>query len=851
MTDKEGLLQGETSRVTGGQSGSSLGGRAREAEGSASDTCFHCGLPLPSSELFEAEIDGQRRRFCCFGCQSVCKMIFESGLEGFYQRAPEGAQLAPPPELPKNLSFYDLDEIQSEYVTHLGEQREIDLLVEGIHCAACVWLIERGMAQLPGVTSANVNLSGRRLHLRWDNSQVKLSRIMAKLGEIGYAAVPFDPDAAEGRLKKQNRAFLFRIAFAGFTMMNMLWISIALYTGADEGEFRTLFYWVGMALATPTLLYSGFPFLKGAWTGIKRAHMTMDVPIAIGASATYLYSSYSTIFNPLQGHVYFDTVVNLIFVLLVGRFLESTSKRHAVAATQRLMDLQPRVATRLKEDKEQTVPVRALKPGDLILVKAGEQIPADGSITDGRSTVNEAMLTGESRPVEKGVGDSVSAGTMNLGSAIQVEVSGVLKDTTLGRIIHLVEEAQASKAPIQRIADRIVPWFVTITLLLAVTTLGIWWESGFEKALMAAVSVLIITCPCAFGMATPMAIAVASGLGARNGILIKNGEVLETLSGISHFVFDKTGTLTEGRMKVQELHLAGGVDEREVVRLAAAAESQSEHIIARAIVQRAEAMEIGIGVSGVSGFENRSGSGVSAEVEGHKILLGSRAWMAQNRVKGLDGFAAVARRLEEQAVTCVYMAVDGGMVALFGVADQLRPSAAPLLDSLRSKGIHLTLLSGDSESVARAVATRLGGMEVIAEVLPEQKDSVIQRLQERGEKVAMVGDGINDAPALIRADVGISLGSGTDASMESSDIVLMSDELDKVEQAVALSRRTLRTIRQNIGISLIYNSIMVPLAMMAYVTPLVAAIAMPISSLAVIGNSARIRTLFTERGTDG
>ncbi len=809
------------------------------------ETCFHCGLPLSPTERFEAEVDGQLRRFCCFGCQSVCKMIYESGLEGFYQRTPEGTRLAPPPELPENLSFYDLDEIQEEYVTRHGEQREIDLLVEGIHCAACVWLIERGMERLPGVTAANVNLSGRRLHVRWDNTRVQLSRILAKLGEIGYAAVPFDPDAAEGRLKKQNRAFLFRIAFAGFTMMNMLWISIALYTGADEGEFRTLFYWVGMALATPTLLYSGFPFLKGAWTGLRRAHMTMDVPIAIGASATYLYSSYSTIFNPLQGHVYFDTVVNLIFVLLVGRFLESTSKRHAVAATQRLMDLQPRVATLLKEGTEQTVPVKALKAGDQILVKAGEQIPADGTITEGRSSVNEAMLTGESRPVEKGEGDAVSAGTLNIGSALQVEVTGVLKDTTLGRIIHLVEEAQASKAPIQRIADRIVPWFVTITLLLSAVTLAIWWNSGFEKALMASVSVLIITCPCAFGMATPMAIAVASGLGARHGILIKNGEVLETLSGITHFIFDKTGTLTEGRMKVQEMHLAEGVDEREILRLAATAESRSEHIIAQAIVSEAREQGTEVDSSTLDHFENRSGFGIGAEMEGRKILLGSRAWLELNGVPVENAFIEMTQRLEAQGVTCVYMAMDGREVALFAVADQLRPSAAPLLESLRRQGMRLTLLSGDSRPVAEAVAERLGGMEVIAEVLPDDKDRVIRRFQESGVKVAMVGDGINDAPALIRADVGISLGSGTDASMESSDIVLMSDELNKVEQAVALSRRTLRTIRQNIGISLVYNSVMVPLAMMAYVTPLVAAIAMPISSLLVIGNSARIRTQFT------
>ncbi len=813
------------------------------------DGCFHCGSPLPERELFEAEIDGHSRHFCCLGCQSVCKVIYDSGLEGFYQRAPEGTLLAPPPELPKDLAFYDLDEVQSEYVTDLGEQREIDLLVEGIHCAACVWLIERTLAGVPGVISANVNLSGRRLHLRWDNSKIHLSQILARLGEIGYAAVPFDPDAAEGTLKRQNRAFLFRIAFAGFAMMNLLWVSIALYTGADEGEFRNLFYWVGFALATPTLFYSGFPFLKGAWTGLRRMHLTMDLPIAIGATSTYLYSGYVTVFNPIQGHVYFDTVVNLIFVLLVGRFLESTSKRHAVAASQRLMDLQPRVATVVRDGVDQIVPVRAVNAGELILVKAGEQIPVDGTIIEGRSSINEAMLTGESRPVDKTKGDNVSAGTMNLTSTLQIRVTGVLKNTALGRIIHLVEEAQASKAPIQRIADRIVPWFVTVTLVLAALTFAFWLNTGLELALMTAVSVLIITCPCAFGMATPMAIAVASGLGARNGILVKNGEVLETLSRISHFVFDKTGTLTEGRMKVQVLHLAEGSREQEIVALAALVERYSEHSIAQAIISRAESDEQEQATGSVVDFENQAGLGVRADVNGQKILLGSRTWLAQNGVEDSGVFTDPARTLETGAVTCVYMAIDGREVALFGIADQLRPGAAELLDSLRQQGIRLTLLSGDSKLVAQAVAEQLGGMEVIAEVLPDEKDSVIQQLKKGGARVAMVGDGINDAPALIRADVGISLGSGTDASMESSDIVLMSDELDKVEQSVALSRRTLRTIRQNIGISMVYNSIMVPLAMMTYVTPLVAAIAMPISSLLVIGNSARIRTLFTKRSS--
>ncbi len=814
--------------------------------------CFHCGLPLPPDEQFVEQIEGKERHFCCFGCQSVCKAIYDAGLDGFYQRTPDGTLLTPPPEPPRDIALFDLDEVQEEFVTELGEEREINLLVEGIHCAACVWLIERGLATLPGILKAQVNLANKRLLVRWDNSRVKLSVIIKRLGEIGYSAVPFDPEAAEGTIKKQNRALLFRMAVAGFAMMNLMWISIALYTGADTadgGEFRPMFHWIGFALATLTLFYSGSVFLKGAWAGLRHRHLTMDLPIAIGATTTYLYSSYVTVSGSEVGEVYFDTVVNFIFVILVGRFLEAMSKRHAVAATQRLMDLQPRVATLLNEGVEKIVPIRTVKLDETVLVKAGDKVPVDGVVIEGRSSVDESMLSGESEPVRKEAGHSVSAGTVNLHSALTLRVTGTLRNTSLGRIIALVEEAQASKAPIQCMADRIVPWFVMSTLLLATLTFLFWVGSGFELALMAATSVLIITCPCAFGLATPMAIAVAAGQGARHGILVRNGEVLETLSRVSHFVFDKTGTLTTGRMQLQQLIPLAGQEESQLLRLAATVERYSEHSIARAIVETAEERRLNITTSSPEGFESLPGHGVKALVEGHQVVLGTFNWLQQNGVELDDGLREQARALEEKATSCIHMALDGRHCAVLAIADQLRPDAQQLVDGLRTAGIRMTLLSGDRQRVAEAVAKQLGGMEVIAEVLPQDKDRVISELQEGGEWVAMVGDGVNDAPALIRANVGIAVGSGTDVSMESADIVLMQDELDKVRLATLLSRRTLRTIHQNIGLSLSYNVIMVPLAMAAFITPLFAAIAMPISSLLVIGNAARIRTLFRPKGS--
>ena len=808
-------------------------------------SCFHCGLPLPAKLRFEQVIDGAPRRFCCPACRMVCSTLYNAGLEGFYARTPEGTQLAPPPAVQKDLALYDLDEVQAEFVATLGAEREISLLVEGIHCAACVWLIERALAQLPGVLSARVNLSGKRLLLRWDNTQLKLSQVLARLGEIGYAAVPYDPEVADGRLKKHNRALLLRMAFAGFAMMNLLWISIALYSGANQGEFRDLFHWVGFVLATPTLFYSGYPFLHSAWTGLRRLHLTMDLPIAIGALTTYGYSLYVTLGPATHGEVYYDTVVNFLFVILVGRYLEAMSKRQAVASTQRLLDLQPRAATVLRDGDALLLPIRAVKVGDTVLIKPGDKVPVDGEVLEGRSHVDEAMLSGESQPVAKAVGDKVAAGTLNLDSALRVRVESTLRNTALGRIIHLVEEAQASKAPIQCVADRIVPWFVAATLVFATLTFWWWLHTDFELALMAATAVLIITCPCAFGLATPMAIASASGLGARVGILIKNGGVLESLSRMNHVVFDKTGTLTEGRMSVRNVATLDGIDPASVMAHAAALERYSEHNVAAAITAWATANNIT--VPQAKHVESKSGFGIQGEVDGRRVVVGTANWLAHNGMTLDAALQDSSAQWEAQGISCVHVAMDGRETGVVAIGDQLRPDAKRLISALRADGIRVTILSGDRRPVVEAMARQLGDVDTIAEVLPEDKDRIIRQLQQDGAKVVMVGDGINDAPALNRADVGIALGSGTDVSGESADIVLMSNELDNVRLVQQLSRRTLRTIRQNIGISVTYNLIMVPLAMAAMITPLVAAISMPISSLLVIGNAARIRTLFHDR----
>ncbi len=810
-------------------------------------SCYHCGLPAPDS-TFAAEVGGAQRDFCCFACQTVCETIHQSGLQDFYQKTNDAQPLAPPPRslntaVEAQFKGYDSDAVQSEYMDDLGDHRALDLLVEGIHCAACVWLIERSLSRSAGIVKAEVNLTARRLHIEWDNREIALSQIMQTLANIGYAAVPYEVDAAEGAMARRNRGLLYRMAFAGFAAMNMMWIAIALYTGADEGVFREWFHWIGFAIATPTLFYSGFPFLRNAFLGLRHGHLTMDLPISIGALVTYCYSTYVMLSGSDVGDVYFDTVVNFLFVILIGRYLEAMSKREALSATRRLFALQPKLATVMTAGEPMSVPISAVKIGDAILVRPGEKIPVDGILLKGQSGVDESMLSGESLAVLKQVGDKVVAGSVNGEGAFTVQTEQVLRNTVLAKIVDLMESAQASKAPIQSTADKIVPWFVMITLTLAALTFWYWFAidsvGDAEKALLAAVSVLIITCPCALGLATPMAIAVAAGVGAKQGLLIKQGAVLEYLSKVTQFVFDKTGTLTQGKLTVAKVYAVEKWDENSVIQLAASVEQQSEHAVAQAIVQAAQAKTMVL--TEALDFQSFPGQGVIAQVSGDAIQIGTQAWLQAQNVVISDTVVTQCVGWEQQGVSCVLVVQQGKVIGVLGLVDTLREDAAETLAALRQDGVSIHVISGDKEAVVSAITQNLGELSMQAEVLPQDKSAAVSVLQQQGEIVAMVGDGVNDAPALVQADVGIALASGTDVSVESADIVLNQSRLHKVLEARKLARQTLRTIKQNIGLSITYNVIMVPLAMMGLVSPLVAALTMPISSLLVIGNAARLR----------
>lgn len=815
-------------------------------------TCFHCGQAIPEGDRVLKSIDGKEREFCCHGCASVCEVIYESGMESFYQRTPDGELLSPPPAPNKDIDFYDYDEVQEPYVNDLGDRREITLMSEAIHCAACVWLIEHTLAKVDGIAMARVNFTNKQIKLRWDNSKLKLSDIIKKLNSIGYDATPYDASSSEAAYRKANRDLLFRLGFAGFAMMNVMWFSVALYSGANQDpEYRNYFHWLQLIIATITLGYSGQPFFKGAWTALKGRTVGMDVSISLGMMTTYLYSVWVTLHPENVGDVYFDTLIDFMFLLLIGRYLEAISKNRAVDASRRLMELQPKVARKIDQEDEQIVPVRTLTPGMKIRVKPGEQFPVDGVVLEGESLVNEAMLSGEAREISKQPGAKVAAGTLNTDGHLIVEVESILQNTQLGRIVHMVEEAQGSKAPIQCTADKIMPWFVSITLTLAIFSFVFWFfNAGIEFAIMTATAVLIITCPCAFGLATPMAIAVASGVSARHGILIKNGTVLETLRDMDHFVFDKTGTLTKGQMQlVASEWLDEKQNKEEVFRAVASIENLSEHSLAQALVESIcdqQAWKTKDLVD-VCGFKATPGKGVAGEIEGIEWKIGTARWLEEQGMPLPQALLTKTAEHAQLAQTAVWVAQGSQVQAVLYLEDEIREDAADLIQRLKSRGKKVTLLSGDLKVVADRVAEKLGGMEVIAEVLPEDKNAQIQNLQQQGQNVAMVGDGINDAPALVRADVGIALGSGTDVSMESADIVLMNNQLLAVDTAVALSERTLKTIKQNIASSITYNIIMVPLAMSGTLTPLIAAITMPLSSLVVIGNAARIRSFFGDK----
>ena len=811
--------------------------------------CFHCGQNILSGELVLKNIKNVEREFCCHGCAGVCEVIYEAGMQSFYKRTPDGEQLSPPPPN-QDITFLDYDEVQKQFVTQLTQVREITLISEAIHCAACIWLIENTLAKMESIQFAKVNFTNKQIKIRWDNDKIKLSGIVTALNNIGYDASPYDASSSEQAFRKANKDLLYRLGYAGFAMMNVMWFSVALYSGADQDkEFRTYFHWIEFVIALSVIFYSAKPFFVGAYKSLKAKSIGMDVSISLGVLTTFFYSFWVTVDPNHPGDVYFDTMIDFVFLLLIGRYLEAIYKNKAIDSTKRLMELQPKVARQKTNNGEEIVPIIKLVVGDLVIVKPGDKIPVDGKIIAGRSSINEAMLSGESAEIIKQKGDKVSAGTHNLDGVITVKVGAILQKTNLGRIISMVEDAQGSKAPIQRLAEKIMPWFISIVLVLATLSFLYWAVAvDFETAIIAATSVLIITCPCAFGLATPMATAVASGVSAAHGILIKNGAVLEILNQVDHFVFDKTGTLTKGKMQLVGYKLLVD-EEQKVLASVQAIESNSEHSLAKALSEDLKKYAQFELKAKIATFQNYPGNGVYASLLGKEYRIGTAKWLEKFGMKIPSELVELADKNAVMAQTAVWLSINNKVVGVFFLEDELREDAKELMFRLQQRGKKITLLSGDKKLVVEAIAKQLliEDINIIAEVLPKDKHDIVKNMQATGAIIGMVGDGINDAPALVRADVSFALGSGTDVSMDSSDIVILNNRLITIDTAIDLSARTLKTIKQNIASSIIYNVTLVPLAMAAVLTPMIAAITMPISSLIVIGNAARIRNFYSKK----
>ena len=726
----------------------------------------------------------------------------------------------------------------------------VTLTIQGMHCASCVTTIENALAAVPGVEDASVNLGTARAEVR--GRDLDSPRLIAAVRDSGYdarAATDEDDSAAsDASARREAQAVLRRTLVAAALTLPVVVISMA------ELHFPGR-NWVLLALTLPVYFWAGAPFLTGAIRTLSHRTANMDTLIAIGTTAALILSIASTLFPETMsagaggmGHVYYEAVGVILTLVLLGRYLETRARGKTSAAIRKLLDLAPKTARLLENGQERDVPLAEVLRGARLAVKPGDAVPVDGIVRSGRSAVDESMVTGEPIPVEKSAGDRVIGGTLNGEGAFEMEATAVGSETALAQIVRLVQQAQASKPPIQKLADRISGIFVPVVLGIAVVTWVIWYVVGPEPravfATIAFASVLIIACPCALGLATPTAILVGTGRGARSGILFRNAEALEKARRITLVLLDKTGTLTEGKPRVTErVHVAGLGDE-ELLGLAAALEKKSAHPLAAAIL--AAAGERGRDLPKVDNFESRTGLGVAGRVGTRRVLVGSARFMESQKVD-LAPVAEEIARFASEGKTPLFVAADGKLLGLLAVADPVKPDAAAAVARLKARGLKVAMLTGDREETARAVAASVGIGEVYAEVLPADKAAKVRELQERGETVAMVGDGVNDAPALAQADVGIAIGAGADIAIEASDVTLVGGNLHAVPGAIDLSAATLATIRQNLLFAFLYNVLGIPIAAgVLYpwlgwmLSPMIASAAMAASSVSVVGNSLRL-----------
>jgi P-type Cu+ transporter len=737
------------------------------------------------------------------------------------------------------------------------------LKLRGMSCAACAKNIEQAIRSVPGVTECAVNFGAEQASVMYDANRTDLGKIQDAVSEAGYSSSSLQPEIIAGEDDNERasrlteKRDLIRKVWVGGVISLILTIGgLPAMTGFHIPFIPAWLhnFWFQAVLTAPVQFWCGQQFFVNGWKAFKRHNATMDTLIALGTIAAYFYSLVVTVFpgfltaQGLVPAVYYEVAAIVITLILLGRLFENRARGETSEAIRKLMGLQARTARIIRHEQEQEVPVNEVMLGDIVIVRPGETIPVDGEIIDGSSTIDEAMVTGESIPVKKQAGDEVIGATLNKTGSFQFKVTRVGNDTFLAQIVKLVQQAQGSKAPIQRLADQVTGWFVPMVMAIALITFLIWFNvmGNLTLATLTMVEVLIIACPCALGLATPASIMVGTGKGAENGILIKGAESLELAHKIQTIVLDKTGTLTQGKPTVIDFITVNGIaKEMELIQLAASLERYSEHPLAEAVVRYAELQQIEL--KNVQEFEAIAGSGVEGYISGHRVQIGTQRWMNELNID-TQPLRERKAQLEASGKTAIWLAVDGKMQGVMGIADALKPSSAAIVRTLKRMGLQVVMLTGDNSRTAESIAHELGIVQVFAEVRPDQKAATVQSLQAGGRIVAMVGDGINDAPALAQADVGIAIGTGTDVAIAASDITLISGDLQGIVTAIQLSRATLRNIRQNLFFAFVYNVAGIPIAAgILYpflgwlLSPVIAGGAMAFSSVSVVTNALRLR----------
>jgi len=725
--------------------------------------------------------------------------------------------------------------------------KKCTISITGMHCQSCVTILDRALSKQPGVKSVNVNFSTEKAAVEFDEKQInenKLVEVIKHKGYNGHVLTEHDhsPIIEEKKKKAELNKLKWKVIISAIFSLPALILGMFLMKGTIP--FQEYIVWL---LATPVQFYVGKQFYQGAWAALRNKTSNMDTLIAVGTSAAYFYSVYVVLFAAEEGYQYFEAAAVLITFVVLGKYLEAVAKGKTSEAISKLMKLGAKTATVIRKGKEMKIPIDDVQKGDIVIVKPGEKIPVDGVITEGHSTIDESLVTGESIPVEKKKNDEVIGSTLNKQGSFQFKATKVGAETTLSRIIKLIEEAQTKKAPIQRFADNISAYFVPIVIFIALATFTVWFsivqsEVGF--ALIAAVAVLVIACPCALGLATPTAIMVGTGLGAKQGILIKGGEALETAHELKCIIFDKTGTITKGQPEVTNLVTAKGVTEQKLLEIAGSIEKSSEHPLAEAIVNKAK--EKKISWKKITNFKALTGRGVKAKLGTQEYHLGNLRLMQELKVN-LAAFKNEIPTLESEGKTVMILAQGRTVLGIIAVADEIKEDSPLAIQKLQKLGVKVYMITGDNNRTAQAIAKRAGIKNFFAEVLPEDKAKYVKKLQRDG-KVAMVGDGINDAPALAQADIGIAMGSGTDVAMETGNIVLMRNNLLDVPKAIKLSKLTMSKIRQNMFWALVYNVLGIPIAAgILYpwtgwmLNPMIAGGAMALSSVSVITNSLLLK----------